>query len=63
MEYPWLPDTDIDAAALRPRALGARALAGARVDLERSTFEYLREVQSLIFDDDCELSDERGSSS
>jgi hypothetical protein len=57
MDFPRRTQGEIETAvdSLRFRALGVESLQSAKVDLERIVFDYLSEIESLIFDDESEL--------
>lgn len=62
MIYPFLPDTRIDAEAVRLRAaaLPPEGLQHPRVDLDAIVFGYLYERDELVIDLESDLPDEDG---
>lgn len=62
MNFPFIPDTKIDAEAVRLKvaALGEQRFRDPRVDLEAILFDYLCERDQLSVDLDADLPDEDG---
>jgi hypothetical protein len=62
MKYPWLPEAQIEAAAIRLlcRAFGNQFSPAPLVDLDAVIFDYLAEEEQLVFDDDALLGTEDG---
>lgn len=62
MNFPFIPDTRIDAEAVRLKVagLGEQRCCDPRVDLEAILFDYLCERDHLSVDLDADLPDEEG---